>query len=309
MSGTSAEEQVIAEKRKSLKIIKATTKEYSDSLSYISDTNYKVQSIKEFNKNGDLVTVYSSKKDSSIYLSAEYEYNNQHQRLICQHYYEDGQKGGFYEAIMSDSLIIGERRYPSVMSIDSSYFAFETDGLRDYDITYKDGETKDSTVYTNESGKRVLTKKYYKGKLEYFITFEYLTNDDYIERIFERDSTLRLKRYWKYGKDEKLLDRVEFNKDENITTWYSYTYDCHENEIESGVYKSMDKRLSFRSEKEYQKSNVTLVKHYNEENKLTSISEYFYDENGMNTLWISKSYKGEKPEISFIYKTEYEKRK
>jgi len=309
MSGTTLEEIENSEQRKSLGILKITTKEFCDSLSYNADINYKIQSVKEFNKNGDLIRVYSSKKDSSIYLSGEYQYDDQHRRLTCQQYYESGKKGGTYNAIIKDSLIVGEKRNPSVMSIDSSYFSFYSNGERVLDITYKNGAVKDSTFYTIENGKRVLAKKFYKGKLEYFIRYEYLTDEDYIERIFEKDTTLRLKRYWKYDSKSNLLDRVEYNKNEEITTWYSNVYNDEGLEIEGGVFKTAEKILSFRIEKIYKNSNLIMVSHFNEENELTSKSEYYYDSNGLNTAWKSISYKKDKPKVSFIYKYEYEYQK
>ncbi len=316
LSETSVKAYEDAEKRKLSRVKKITTKKFKDSLSYLNNINFEIKKIEEYDANGDVEKRYSISKKGQVYLSAEYKHDDRHRMISFIEYHEDGGTGMRFKALFEDSILIAEKRYVNYQSHDSSYCAYNKKGNPTIEVKYQDGLPKDIDIWINDDeGNPKLSKSYSFRRLNKFrfikiwqlndfVEYEYLSNTDYIERIYESDSTFRMKRYWKYDNQNNLLDRIEYFGKEEISTWYSYKYDCNGNELNSAVYESYDKKLSFRSENIYKNDMLQESRNYNEKNELTSIERYFYDENGINHLWVFNTIEDGKSKVGFIYSME-----
>jgi len=308
-SNVSKEEYEEAELRKKNNVSRITRIEYSGSISSIDNNNGQIDSVKEFDKNGDMVARYSKMdKRDSLYLTSRLEYDDYHRITKIISYSENGIKQDSLVAIFKDSIIQSEERFENFMNSDYCLQSFEN-GKLVYEVIKKNGITKDSSHWQiNTLGQRIKMEDYTNGKLNLTIEYENLTDLDYIERIFEANGKLRLKRYWKYDNQGNLLERIKFNSKEEVTTWYSYKYDCNGNNISAAVFDDVHKKLSFRDEKIYENNKLKEVIFFNSENIATSRVNYFYDSNDMLFLEISKSENKEISETDFtVYKIEYRK--
>jgi hypothetical protein len=288
-SKVSKEDYKEAELRKKNNVSKVTTIIYLDSISYAEDENGKIDSVKEFDINGDMIKNYSKMDDKdSLYLRSKFEYDSFHRITKIIFFEENEIIQDSFIATFKDSVIYSEERFESFTSSDYCLQQFK-DGSLIYEVIKKKGVTIDSSHYiNNELGQHIKMEDYSRGRLNLTIEYENLTERDYIERIYEVNGTLRLKRYWKYDNDNNILERVEFNSKEVLTTWYSYKYDCNGNEIAGAVYDGPVRKLSFRDESKYESNKLKEVVNFNKENNISSRYIYHYDLNGLMVLEIYK---------------------
>lgn len=301
-SDVSKEKYAEAELRKKNNVSRITRIEYSGSISSI-DKQGQIKSVKEFDKNGDMVARYSKmNKGDSLYLRSRLEYDDSHRVTKIISYSENGIKQDSLVATFKDSTIQSEERFVNFTNSDYCLQSFQN-GKLVYELSKKNGITKDSSHWQiNTLGQRIKMEDYTNGKLNLIIEYENLTNLDYIERIFEANGKLRLKRYWKYDDQGNLLERIKYNSKEEVRTWYSYKYDCNGNNISAAVFDDVYKKLSFRDEKIYENNKLKEVIFFNSENIATRRINYFYDSNDMLFLEIS--------ETDFtVYKIEYSNKK
>lgn len=276
-----------AEIRKKNKVSKITNIVYPDSTSYLENKNGDIENIREYDLNGDMIKWYEKTEDKqSLYLSARYEYDESHRPIKIILLEENDEFQDSLIATYKDGLIYKEERFQNYVSSDYVLQQYENGKLL-YEIEKKNEITMDSShFFYNELGQQSLKENYFKGKLNYTIEYEYLTQKDYIERIYEINGSLRLKRYWKYDNFGHLLDRVEFNSDEKITTWYAYQYDSNGNVIMDGVFKGPQKKLSFKSEYLYEKNQLKQIILFDDGNIISGKYFYKYYKNGLEKLEI-----------------------
>lgn len=94
-----------------------------------------------------------------------------------------------------------------------------------------------------------------------------------------------------------------------MITWYSYKYDSHGNEINSAVYESLNKKLKWKSENKYENGLLKNIFDYDKDSILTSIQKFYYDEKGINYLWVYNTIENGVSQVGFIkvMEIEYEK--
>lgn len=91
-----------------------------------------------------------------------------------------------------------------------------------------------------------------------------------------------------------------------MITWWSYNYDSQGNEINSAVYESLNKKLKWKSENKYENGLLLNIFDYNKDNNLTSIQKFYYNEKGMNYLWVYNTIEKGDSQVGFIQSMEIE---
>jgi hypothetical protein len=321
LSETTVNEYKEAEKRKFNRVKKITTKEFQDSLSYLNNFDYKILNIEEYDLNGDLSKFYCFSDDGEIYLCTVYKHDEKHRMISYTDYLFNGQICGHFEAIFEDSFLTVEKRYSQTDYCDSIFCTYNKKGNPKSQIMFQNGFPKDIQIWINDNKGNPKISKSYSLKvlgnlsfgelwqLEHYIEYEYLSNMDYVERIYESDSTLRMKRYNKFDNHNNITDVIEFVGEEELITWYSYDYDEYGNEIKSAVYNSLDKKLDFKTENKYENGLLKEVYDYDKENKLVGIIRNYYNENGINILHVYNELENGKYRVGNIHlmEVDYEK--
>lgn len=224
--------------RKNKKIRSIEGLSFKDTISYDDINNAKKLYKTVYNTSGKRIEKYSRKrKGLGLYLSTRFEYNNKGQLIAMFDLAETGEVIHKHLAKYKDSILILSESFMNSSGpwFDYSKKVYDSIGQPVYKIERENGKTIDSVFYhKNKLGKVITEEHFDEGELAYKIQYELLNEYDYIERIYEPDLSLRLKRYWKFSPKGIEIERVQYNSEESIKVIYKKEFNC-EGKISSNL--------------------------------------------------------------------------
>ena len=246
----------------------------------------------EYNSDGKLIAEYRKKwKENGLYKSSEYQYNDQGQLITIIDLDESGRIDVKHKGYYKDTLLILTESFEKKADSWNKYYKrfYNIHGKVDYKLDSKSISGIDSVKYHYNINKKLYLEEHFNNEeLEYKITYERLNKFDYIERIYEPDGALRLKRYWKFSEEGLEIERVQYKSDESIDYVFKKEVDC-KGRVKANVTLDSDLQISDGGKNYFKNDRIIKTDFISKNNEVYGVIEYLTNKKGYSHISIHKN--------------------